>query len=434
MKRTRFVCWVSLLVLFALPSPAAEDPLAQRAQEFRRALLERHWSREGLVLYRVKLSQIARDLEVGSYPDLADTPTFNGILAASACAHSRHSSGAARAEALADAERALSGLELLARVSGRRGLLARAIRRSGPSSRRPERWHRGASGYESFWWRDDASMDQYANGLVLATALCRDEFPRRTRSLVVDAAEHLLANDMQVIDVDGEPTRFGDLSPRSGFGFNAQAQLTGYGLFALAAALDDDPRWSAQRDRLRDRFRVGARSRVTNLSVFGITNHSNDLMAFHLYRALIPLARTSEDPVLPELRHGLYRAWSRVREYENPYFTAIFCQLEPGVCSAELLESVRSQLASFPPDKRKQPARSGIESLPRRWLPGRKFERLARSPVPIGLRPATSFEWKSSPFRLHRAVAPDLEFTGLDFLVAYWLYLDLLAEAEAVVP
>ena len=51
-------------------APAAQ-PLAEKADAFRQALLERHLSREGLVLYRVDLRTIARDLETGAYPDLA---------------------------------------------------------------------------------------------------------------------------------------------------------------------------------------------------------------------------------------------------------------------------------------------------------------------------------------------------------------------------
>ena len=42
--------------------------------------------------------------------------------------------------------------------------------------------------------------------------------------------------------------------------------------------------------------------------------------------------------------------------------------------------------------------------------------------MPIGLRPASSFEWKSSPYRIHAASNPNTEYTGLDYLVAWWLY------------
>ena len=84
-----------------------------------------------------------------------------------------------------------------------------------------------------------------------------------------------VGNDMQIIDVHGRRAQYGDLSMRSGLGFNSIAQLAGWGIFALAAELDPDPGWAEQLDRLRDVYRVGARSRVTNLRVFGITGTSN---------------------------------------------------------------------------------------------------------------------------------------------------------------
>ncbi len=231
---------------------------------------------------------------------------------------------------------------------------------------------------------------------------------------------------MWLVDPDGRGTRFGDLSPRSGFGFNSIAQLTGYGIFALAAELDPDPRWAQRRDRLRDHDRVLARSRRTNIRILGITNYSNDLMAWNLYRVLIPLAHRTQDPGLPDLRHGMLRAWLRVREDRNAYFTLVLCKIEPASCAPGSLADARTQLERFRRDKRRVPLDPALEKLTRSWLPGRKFRRQARELVPIELRPANSFEWKANPYRVDASVRPEVEYTGLDYLVAYWLYRDLV--------
>ena len=61
-------------------------------------------------------------------------------------------------------------------------------------------------------------------------------------------------------------------------------------------------------------------------------------------------------------------------------------------------------------------------ALPRRLVPGRKWKRLARELVPIELRPVSSFEWKSSPYRVQADSNPNTEYTGLHYLVAWWLY------------
>ena len=412
------------LLMFSVVASARADLLESKAAYFRQVLLSRHLAREGVVLYRVNLQTIARDLERGSYPNLADTPTFTGQLAAGACTRADFETGRAQREALDDAERALSGLEFLMDVTGVRGLLARGVRRRTDPDVETLRGKRfqGAGQFSYYVWRGDVSMDQYANGLLPAVAACRVHFPTRTRHLIVDAAAHLLEHNMRLVDPDGEPTTYGNLSRWAGFGFNAIAQLTGYAVFALAAELDPDPRWMRQRERLRDHDRVLARSRRTNLRILGITNYSNELMSWNLYRVLIPLAQRTGDPGLADLRHGMLRTWLRVRDINNAYYTLVLCHVEPPSCEPWALASARVLLERFPREKRRLTPDPALAMLSRRWLPGRKFQRQARQLVPIELRPVSSFEWKSSPYRMEVHVSPDTEYTGLDYLVAYWLY------------
>ncbi|HTO52265.1 MAG TPA: hypothetical protein VMR50_02680 [Myxococcota bacterium] len=412
--------WLVLLLLL-LARAAAADELAAKADAFLAAIHDRHLSREGLFLYRVDLRSVTRDLEAGTYPILADGPTFNGLFAAAACAHAEASSGAERERALSDAARALDGLALLMDVTGVPGLLARSARRGPPPPAQATDWH-ASSARPGWYWRGDVSQDQYANGLVPAVGLCRRDFPERSRQLAVAAASHLLAHDYQLIDVDGKATTYGDLSWHAGLGWNAIAQLTSYALISLAAALDSDPRWGAERAKLRDTYRVPARARFTNVRIFGWTGHSNDLMAFDLFRVLVPLARETHDPALADLRAGLWRSWLRVEPDRNPYLTGVFCQLEPQACSPALLADVRAQLADFSLEKRKVAPSPELARLPRRWMPSRKWEDLTRDVVPMHLRPANSFEWKASPYRVSYDVDPNTEYTGLDYLCAYWLY------------
>src|SRR5262249_23979080 len=108
------------------------------------------------------------------------------------------------------------------------------------------------------------------------------------------------------------------------------------------------------------------------------------------------------------------------------YLTLIFCDLEPRSCGAPLLAEAHATLADFPTEKRKVAPAPELAQLPRRWLPSRHWEPLARDLVPMRLRPASSFEWKSSPYRLQLGPPqPYREYTGLDYLVAYWLYAEV---------
>jgi hypothetical protein len=424
--------WLVAFVLLA--RVASADELSAKADAFLAAIHARHLSPEGVLLYNVDLRSVERDLADGTYPPSADAPTFNGLFAGAACARAESTTGAERERALADASTALRGLELLMDVTGIRGLMARSVRRAPPVGGDPSEWHAATGRFAGWYWRGDVSQDQYANGLVPAVGLCRRVFPERARRLVVDAASHLVAHDYQLIDADGKRTRFGDLSWHSGLGFNAIAQLTSYALMSLAAQLDPDPRWATERDRLRDRYRVVARARFTNLRVFGITGYSNDLMAFDLYRVLVPLARETRDPALADLRASLWRSWLRVKPDRNPYFTLVLCELEPRSCARGLLADAHDSLAAFPLEKRKVAPPAELAALPTRWLPGRHWDDQAREVVPMALRPASSFEWKSSPYRVTQASDPNVEYTGLDYLVAYWLYASVCRERADCPP
>lgn len=410
------------------PDPAARAAqdalLLEKARAFRAAITARHLAPEGYLLYTVDLAQLDAQRARHAYPALADTPTYTGLLVSSACARADVETGAARAEALADADRGLAGLELLAHVTGRPGLLARGVQRlPPPEPAQPEhRWFPGGPGFESWTWRGDASQDQYANGLLPALEACRLHFPERVRALARDVARYLLETDMQLVDPDGRRTTYGDLSARSKLGWNAIAKLAGYAVFALAAELDGDPAFARQRDWLRDQGRVVATSSITNVRILGITNYSNDLMAWNLYRVLVPLARRTRDPALADLRRGMLRSWLRVREDRNAYFAILLCRLEPEACDPEALAQARDTLLRFPLEKRRLGPAPELASLPRALLPGRKGHPRARALVPIELRPPDSFEWKASPYRVISATTPTEEYTGVDYLSAYWLY------------
>jgi len=414
-------------------APPSADPrvraeqdalLLEKAQAFRAAIVDRHLAAEGYFLYSIDLEVIRDQLARGTYPALGDTPTYTGLLAASFCARADVETGAGRAQAIADAGSALAGLEALAQVTGRVGLLARGVQRSPrPERSQPDnRWFAGGSGFEAYVWRGDASMDQYANGLLPALEACRTYFPERVRTLVRGVAELLLATRMRLVDPDGRVTKYGEVGPSAGWGFNPIAKLTGYAVFALAAELDPDPRFAAQRDALRDRNRVVATSTITNIRIFGLTSYSNELMAWDLYRVLVPVARRTHDPALADLENGMQRSWLRVRSDGNAYFAVLFCRLAPQSCDPGILENVRETLLRFPLEKRRLAPSPALAELPRAFLPSRKLRAQARAPVPIELRPAENFEWKSSPYRLDGVTEPSAEYTGLDYLAAYWLY------------
>jgi len=118
----------------------------------------------------------------------------------------------------------------------------------------------------------------------------------------------------------------------------------------------------------------------------------------------------------------MHRAWLRVRPDGNAYFALALCAIEPASCDPVAARAAQSLLERFPENKRQHELDPGLADIPRWPLPGRKFARIARVIVPIELRPPSSFEWKSSPYRLEGGTNPSTQYTGLDFLAAYWLW------------
>jgi hypothetical protein len=99
-----------------------------------------------------------------------------------------------------------------------------------------------------------------------------------------------------------------------------------------------------------------------------------------------------------------------------------------------VLARARALLEAFPLEKRKLSKHDEVADYSVRLIPGRKWRKLAREIVPIEKRPASSFEWKSSPYRLARHAHPHTEYSGLDYLVAYWLYESVCAARSDCPP
>jgi protein-tyrosine phosphatase len=164
---------------------------------------------------------------------------------------------------LADADRALAGLEALARVTGRRGLLARHAAPAASTRSQPDnRWFRGGPGW-AFVWRGDVSRDQYANGLLPALAACRAALPRaRARSPSTSPSS-----------CSGPTCGWSSRRPRheTASSVGARAGLTrspSSQAAGVRAGREPIPtRASRRRDRLRDRERVVATSGITNVRV-----------------------------------------------------------------------------------------------------------------------------------------------------------------------
>jgi hypothetical protein len=398
------------------PVPPDRGVLLEKALEHERQMGTHHLSREGLVIYRVR--------EEGPPTlSLADAAIWTGCyVAAEAFRWKVTGEPEARQRLLAS----LNALYLLHRVTGKRGLLARAFRRA--SSRTQEergRWRQGKKSYQEYRWMGDVSVDQI-DGVFFGYAVAFDLLDEptvhiETAETVAAVADHLLDHRMQIIDLDGERTKHGDLG--DGFFSEDLNALIALMIMKVAHHVTADPRFGAAYRRLITRRgyhlrAVAARDKWWEY-LFG-TNHSDNNLAF---LAFYPLLRLEQDPALRRIyRRGLRRAWEVVRSEANPLFTFTYQAFQKDRREEKAMARAVETLYHFPSEKRNR----RVDQSRRREI-CRSFwkDRLGRpqscTPLPIQDRPADSFEWKENPYRLKGGGDGLTRFAGVDYLLPYWM-------------
>lgn len=385
--------------------------LHAKAEGYQARLEALHRMPDGVIRYRFHEGQ-ARD----DYGDLPDGPFFTGLYLASQALRLHAGDEAARAEVLA----ALDGLALLLDVTGAPGLFARWVAREVPVPTRSV-WRRSTS-RPGYWFRADVSKDQLAGaacGLGVAWALLPDaEIRARIVALAAPVAEHLRRNDMHLVDVDGEPTTYGDLRARVALvfpvGVNAVIALA---LAKTADAAGGDSAWSRALDA--DGY-LGA-ARTAHWRPPGYAKRVNDNMA---YVSLLTLLLLEEDTARKTALHEAEaRLWEGVRGEHNAFFAGVHVLAADDDDSAS--DELRAGLADFPERKHSHPVdltRPGFD-FETRWLKNPKGLPRAKEPVPLYLRPVGSNLWVSDPYALVGSLRDvgRTEFAGVDYLLAYWL-------------
>jgi hypothetical protein len=394
--------------------------LAEKARGYQERLEERHQMPDGLIRYKRMLEEPSTD----GHGNLADGSFFLGIYLAS---QSLRWAATGDPAAWEQVKLSLRAMRLYAEVSGEPGLLARYF---SPVRADDPRWL-PSSTHPEYFWRSDVSKDQYAgfvHGLGVTFALIPDaEIRAEVAALAGPIADHLIENDLRIIDWDGERTTYGDLNARI-FGFpvgvNASIALA---IATTAAAASGEPRHADFRARLvSEGYPRVARS--AHWAGPGSTKRVNYQMA---YLALYPLLLLERDEkVRSQLRDAEERLWRRVRGEHNAFFAFVHAvaaeaTAASGAVSADSAREIgRASLRDFPDRKIAWPVdltRPGFD-FPRALFsrPGRVH---SRRPVPLHLRKRSSSMWGSDPYRLVGRLGSrgDLEFAGIDYLVAYWI-------------
>ena len=403
------------------PDPPTKS-LAEKAALYQARLEAHHQTPEGLLRYR----RVIADTDDPSYGDLGDGCFHTGIyLASQALRLAATGNPAAKEQVI----RTLGALEILMDVSGKRGLLARhftphdTLRAGWPQSRT----------LPAYDWKPDVSKDQYAgfvHGLGVAFALVDDPALRgKVAALAAAAADHLMENDLRIMDADGRPTTYGNLSGRFAgvfpMGINALIALS---ISKLAAVSAGQEPYTGFYSRLIETGYASV-AHWAYMAPLGINNGVNENMG---YLALYPLLLLEKDPrILERLKSGGRRTWGHVKDERNAFFAFVHAGAvergaggDPG-SAAEAARAGRDALREFPESKIELPVdltRPGFD-FPRAFLNSRKCLPRTTSAIPLYLRPRSSSMWASDPYRLVGSLTRrgERENAGMDYLLAYWM-------------
>ena len=415
---------IMMVLLGVVPSASHGLTLEQKAKLFQHDM-EARFLIDGQALCKLKLPAPSRDFVSYNMPDNAYmTGIYVGTLAMKYAV-----TGAP--EDLAAARQSLEALHLLCNVSGAPGVLARAAWPKDRSLEDDGIWRDSPDGIHI--WRGDVSTDQVDGvmfGFALAYDLIADDAEKKKIAKDAKAiAEHIMANDIRIVDVDGKPTRWGRYDPTY-TGFEKMNALLWLQVLKVVAHVSGEERyetlyreWALNKGYAE--IALKARRDINPTSLMGV-NHSDDVLLFLAYTPLLMYERDVQirDLILESVR----RSWEGerhpgVKPEGNPFYAFVmgnFLKDTSGVDDAlntlrwfplsmkwnrETIKKYEIAFSFTYKDEIKSP------------------EPAAGQPIPIDRRIKTWSAWVQDPYKSagSRDAAIPMEFNGHDYLIGYWM-------------
>jgi hypothetical protein len=329
-------------------------------------------------------------------------------------------------DARENARRGMQAIVRLESITGIPGFPARSFIKPGEDIQPKDgEWHDSRD--KQWRWKGDTSSDEIVGHYFvypLYIELVADESEKPQLRAVVDRiTSHILDNRYQLIDVDGQRTRWGWWGPDAIWEDPDETGLRALHMLAhlrvalyLTADAANRARFQAAYDELIDTHRYHLLTRNQKIMVPGSINHSDDELAFLSY---YPLLRYEKDPRLLEVyRHSLERSWQIERPERNPLWNFIYAA-GTGAGEFDREESLRT-LREIPMDMIKWDVRNSHRlDVPIDPMSDRFKRRQALIVLPYDELPMS--KWNGNPYNLDGGGSGRSEDDGAYFLLPYWL-------------
>jgi hypothetical protein len=349
-------------------------------------------------------------------------------------------------KAHANAWETFAAMERLESINNLGGFPARTFERKGYKVSDPDRWRdRGDDLWE---WKGHTSSDEITSHMFGCSVLWEcaaktKEEKQRIKAFVTKIADHLLRNNLYLIDVDGKPTLWGRWNPEYVNWFPHtivdrrlnSAEIVG--LFEFAYEVSGDEKYKAKGMELLNKFGY-LENIVSPMKLIAPTkgyvhqgndmgdewNHSDDLLSFDAYWTLYRWAFNSD--LKKKFAAAIRDHWEIEKAEKNPYFAFIYASAKPKDFD---LGGALWTLRRFPWDMVdwtvQNSHRQDITKLP----PNFRDQQL-KELLPPGERRIT--RWNSHPFVLDGGSGGHIELAGDEYLLPYWMgrYLKIIAPPE----
>ena len=328
-------------------------------------------------------------------------------------------------DARAKAQRSARLLMRLEEITGHPGFPARSfVSTNGPKPHGGE-WHPTADG--RWLWKGDTSSDELVGhyfGYALFFDLVADETEKaQVRAVVSRITDHLIRHNYELIDLDGQPTRWGQWSERY---FQTEegkyeAPLRSLELLAFLKTAHHITGNSRYAEAYQDRIRRGYAEHMRHYRRWpggGEINFSDDELAYLSYD---PLLRYEKDGKLRRIYlDGLRFTWKQIRPDYNPLWNYISVAGGAGRMWRTIRDESHRALDRIPTDMIEWTVqnshRTGLK------LRGEK-DRFSRTQLVEVLAPDERpvAKWNSKPYRPDGGNGGAGEDDGAYFLLPYWM-------------
>ena len=235
-------------------------------------------------------------------------------------------------DARENARRGMDALLRLESITGIPGFPARSFIKIGEDAQPKDgEWHDTPD--RAWRWKGDTSSDEIVGHYFvypIYEELVADASEKPVLRATIDRiTNHILDHDYQLIDVDGQHTRWGWWGPDEVWKHADEIGLRALHILShlrVAIHMTGDPQLRAKYQRHYDELatmhKYALLTRNQKIMVPGHINHSDDELAFLSY---YPLLRYETDPHLLEIyKESLERSWQIERPERNPLWNAIY--------------------------------------------------------------------------------------------------------------